>query len=506
MWEVQTITRPGCEVIVKAREPEGRTHIPRQSTGRDRKPAPLPLEAARLVQLNRLAGNAAVSSLVVQRMKLSDVDEAQLKALKTTERKLAKERIKKFDGSQGAQWNIATSFTSVSKVPERERGQFLAGLYRALANGEALEVLMDRRFALDLQFGEILGKPTQEKPDPKLPPGKGGPVPSTGEVMSARLGLKPTKQGAPPRPARPELLKQKQVAPQLEKPPAAWSSFPSGAQSQLMAMWNAWQRGETNATNFYDQFYKKSNLKPLPDSPTSNEYVGALKTQGLLGETSEADAKSSKSGYPLKLENKGGTPKSRIYLNPHPRHIVEVYGFVKANMEPMDGVIWTKLADHDTAMTVRDVIVIYLSAKEEHAATQSAVLELLRSYQDSHREHFLNEVPRLTVKLLPGVGVGAEPPDFDPVVDKYMHDLGYEGRQEVDRYELGFSFSTYRSELVVKAIEDSGGEVAAFQQLVADYFDRAGIDPSDPATQKAPDPSIIPLLGFVQKREPEKAS
>ena len=69
-------------------------------------------------------------------------------------------------------------------------------------------------------------------------------------------------------------------------------------------------------------------------------------------------------------------------------------------MRSTKGVIWTKLADHKTAMTVRDVIVIYLDAGDDHARTESEALRLLADYQSANPRHFIDEVPRLTNRRL----------------------------------------------------------------------------------------------------------
>ena len=117
----------------------------------------------------------------------------------------------------------------------------------------------------------------------------------------------------------------------------------------------------------------------------------------------------------------------------------------------------------------------------------------------------------MTRRLLPGVGVGDEPPNRDLVamVEKQTQAMTSE---ELERHDIdfgSFSFSTYRSTLVVRAIQDAGGiggRVDVFQSLVADYFARAGIDLADPARQGgSADPSAPPLLGMLRKTRDEDA-
>jgi hypothetical protein len=81
-------------VVVRAREPEGRKRFPGQGRppAKAAPPPALHLDAANLVQLNRLAGNSAVSSLVepvVQRIELSKTDRSQIGVLKKNESRLA---------------------------------------------------------------------------------------------------------------------------------------------------------------------------------------------------------------------------------------------------------------------------------------------------------------------------------------------------------------------------------------------------------------------------------
>lgn len=171
--------------------------------------------------------------------------------------------------------------------------------------------------------------------------------------------------------------------------------------------------------------------------------------------------------------------------------------------------LWVKLADHETAMTVRDVIVVYISPADEHLGTEAEVGKLLSTYQGDNPGHFTDEVPRLTARLLPGVGVGAEPPTPDALGDlltNHMEMMSYEERQQHESGVVQFSFSTYRSTLIVRAIQDAGGiggDKKKFQALVARYFAKAGIDPSNPMRQGRPDPSVLALLGLVRKKADE---
>lgn len=471
---------------MKAHRPDDRERAPR---GRPVAPVRRP-EAEQLLRLNRLAGNAAVVSLVVQRFELSEADRQRIKKLK--DKKLAakvKARIKAFTDGQGGLWNMLTGFPVGTKVPESERNEYFAALYRELGLGTPFDALFDIRARLDRKYGETLAleKPGKQEVAPRfVPPGGVGFAPSLDSVTTGRANL------------------VKHVE-EKKKPPAVWTTFPEVVRRQLMEMWDKWQKGEADAGSFYEKVYKRSALKQGMDVPSAGEYVHALDAQGLRGDKSEALVKDSPTGYPLELANKGGPPRSRVYLNPHPRHVADVYRFVKDHVHPLPGVIWVKLADHALATTARDVIVIYLSSAPQHAGAEQAVVGLLAGYQRTHVGHFLPEVPHLTRAPLPGVGIGDEPPgDLTAMVDKQFLAMSSEELQKHERADIGFSFSTYRSTLIVRAIEDAGGRVDRFQSLVADYFARAGIDPADPARQGPPDPSALPLLGMIWEADGEE--
>ncbi|MGW5716238.1 T3SS effector HopA1 family protein [Amycolatopsis sp. NPDC003865] len=465
---------------MKAHRPDDRERVSRRPPVT---PAPHP-DVAGLLRLNHLAGNAAVASLVVQRVRLSGGDESRLKALKAADKKLAaaaKKRIKAFSTSEGGLWNLLSGFPVGSKVPLPERNEYLAALYRALGEGKPLDVLSDLRTRLDLKYGETVA-PAEKPGKQEIAPPKGGGFAPSADLINA---------------TREKLVKR---APEKKREPATWARFPEGARRQLMEMWHEWQRGEIDAAHFYDDFYKKSDAKRAMRVPSAGQYVDALAEQDLLGSTPKEQAADSRNGYPLMLGNKGGSPRSRLYLNPHPRHVADVYRFVKDHIDSIPGVIWVKLADHARAMTVRDVIVIYLST--EHPGAEQAVVGALRDYQSRHAGHFVDEVPRLTRCLLPGVGVGDEPPNSDLVgmAEKQAQAMTSE---ELDRHEIdfgSFSFSTYRSTLVVRAIQDAGGRLDLFQSLVAEYFARAGIDLADPARQGPADPSALRVLGMVREK------
>ncbi len=471
---------------MKADRPDGRESAPR---GRPVAPVRRP-EAEQLLRLNRLVGNAAVASLVVQRIRLSDGDKQRIKALDKKPAAIAKKRIKAFSATEGERWNRLISFAVGSKIPGPEREVYLAALYRALGEDKPLDVLTHLRTLLDRQYGEVPALPDKpgkkELPPHFVPSGGVGFAPSLDEVKETRE----------------KLVKHVE---EKKKPPAAWSAFPPPVRQQLMEMWDEWQKGGVNAKNFYDDVYKRSALKQGMDVPSAGEYVKALDAQGLRGGTSEALVKGSSTGYPLELAHKGGPPRSRVYLNPSPRHIADVYRFVKERIHPLPGVTWVKLANHPLAMTVRDVIVVYLSAAPQHAGAEQTVIGLLADYQKTHAGYFLNEVPRLTRNPLPGVGIGDEPPgDLTAMVDKQFLAMSSEELRKHERADLGFSFSTYRSTLIVRAIEDAGGRLDKFQTLVADYFARAGIDPADPARQGPPAPSALPLLGMIREADEDE--
>lgn len=464
---------------MKAHRPDDHERVP----DRERRAGPVHHPGAeQLLRLNHLAGNAAVASLLVQRVELTEGDKQRIKALEKKSATTAKKRIKAFTPGGGGLWNFLSGFPVGSKVPGPEREAYLVELYRALGRGDSLDALTDLRTRLDLKYGESLGppvKPGKQEAAPRFsPPSGGGFAPSPDLINATRGKLKHVEE---------------------KKPPPAWTAFPEPIRDQLMGMWNEWQKGNIDAEHFYPDVYKRSAAKAKMDVPSAGDYVKALDAQGVRGTTSVTDATNSGDGYPFHLESKAGLPRSRIYLNPHPRHVADVYRFVRDRVHPLPGVLSVKLADHARAMTVRDVIVVYLLAVP--AGTEQAVTALLAGYQMAHSGHFVDEVPQLARTLLPGVGVGDEPPDLIAMVDKQYAAMSDEEGRRHERADLGFSFSTYRSALIVKAIEDARGEVKTFQALVADYFVRAGIDPADPARQGPADPSVLPLLGMLWKDE-----
>lgn len=566
-------------------------------------------------QRKQLAGNAAVAALVsplarpgssasdasmlsaakadtggvsVQRIELTKTDEVQIKTLKKTAAKVAKQakkRIRAFDAAEGARWRWLTDFPLSSKIPADQRDRFLSDLYQKLGTNASFEELENLRLALDAEWdGRLL--PTKEAlgdirrpPQPSAPGPESRPIPNLADLLAAKERLRSSpgqtfvplvtgpgrstgggtagrlrpappmsdrtpvpgggtqvtpRQVTPAREALPPLPFKKPAPRSLETPSAttakqgpsravvgpgprpggtpvarSWSDFPQGLQRELLGMWAAWERREVDASSFYDNLYKRSSLKATVSSPSADQYVDSLKSQGLLGSTSESAAANSSTGYPIDKPHKGGggMPRGRLYLNPHPQHIVDVYRFVSERIYPLPGVMWVKLADHAVAMTARDVIVVYVSPAPEHAGTEQDAVALLRDYQQTHRGHFLDEVPRLTERCLPGVGLGAEPPTPDALgtlAGQQWEAMSFEQREEAWISVGQYSFSTYRSNLIVRAIQDAGGvggSVEKFKALVAEYFARAGIDVRDPARQGAPEPSIVDLLGLIRKVE-----
>lgn len=484
-----------------------RTHEPYRQSPNERDghrsgaPATRP-DVAGLLRLNRLAGNAAVAGLVagpapvVQRVKLTNADEDQIKNLKKVNKATAKEarrRIKDFDKEAGAHWLSLVTFEPMSRVPDEDQKRIVAELYRRLGEGATLEAL------------------TEFRRGPGVPPPQPGKfkIPTT---TAPQFALTPTQVTTGLKGLHSTVRNDTRPVPQQPPPPlpkSRWMELSVDTRQELTRMWDAWQRGETNAATFYDPFYKNSAVKAPMTKPSPDQYVADLKTQHLLGGVSEERAKSDKSGYPFDMggNDTAKMPKSRIYLNPHPDHVADVHRLVKDHIRSVPGVTGAKVADHKTAMTARDVIVIYLSADPKHAGAEDAVLNVLRDYQTQNLNHFVDEVPRLTARKLPGVGIGDEPPQerLKALLSEELESMGPEEIEKVDwvlpdpQLPL-FSFSQYRSTLIQRAIENSGGvggDVKMFQQRVADYFDRAGIDLADPSVQKPPDKSALRPLGLI---------
>jgi hypothetical protein len=126
--------------------------------------------------VSSLVGSASGSEPVLQRVPLSGGDKQRIKTLKKTDKKLAteaKERIEAFTGDQGGLWNVLSGFPVGSKVPEPERNEYLAALYRALGQGAALDVLIGLREKLDLKSAETLSPPVAPKQPPRYVPPSG---------------------------------------------------------------------------------------------------------------------------------------------------------------------------------------------------------------------------------------------------------------------------------------------------------------------------------------------
>jgi hypothetical protein len=321
------------------------------------------------------------------------------------------------------------------------------------------------------------------------PPGPSG-ASTRGQQASSAWPPSPGSSRFPPTPS----------AVATPPPPAEWLKLPPNVRTQLTDIWNAWQRGDARESDFYDAFWKRSDVKPTLQRPSADQYVAALKARGLLGETSEASAKQSKTGYPLSLPHKGRStmPVVRVYVNPHPAHVADVYAFVTERVYPLEGVMWVKVADHAVAMRARDVIVIYIDPKPDPNRTVADVTSAFAEYQSGHRGQFLDEVIRLGKPLLRGVAVGAEPPTPEEFGELFGERYAKMDPDEKEHYNLGqgyqTSFSQYRADVVKRALIDAKGDHGRYMELIPEYFAVAGIDASHADVQEPAQPGIVDLL------------
>lgn len=167
-------------------------------------------------------------------------------------------------------------------------------------------------------------------------------------------------------------------------------------------------------------------------------------------------------GYPLKTPQRGGSVTHRIYINPHPRFAAAVYGHLLGKEPPM---FLSKLSDYEILTTCRDTFVVYVSSD----AAFQRIIEILGTYQQEHREHFIDEIPVMTQPVggLAGVGWAQDAPlyrDGGPILQYYLEKAksdqlwAQSHPWPAETETIGLSHSEWRSVFVLSALRKSAGK------------------------------------------------
>jgi hypothetical protein len=156
----------------------------------------------------------------------------------------------------------------------------------------------------------------------------------------------------------------------------------------------------------------------------------------------------------------------RVYLNVEANHATDIMKYVVNEIvDKVAGVYEAKIAGPGGVADRADTIVIYTVS----ANVSNQVVALLQAYQNRHgAASFIDHLPAMTERRLPGVSTGAEPAPVNVVRRKAMP-----GRQ---------SFGSLRADLIYKALQDSKGGPEFFE-LIVKYFRDAGLNANDPSIQ-----------------------
>lgn len=143
----------------------------------------------------------------------------------------------------------------------------------------------------------------------------------------------------------------------------------------------------------------------------------------------------------------------RIYVNAAPEHAVSLMRVVVREFVEGGGVPASKVAAQRLIGTRRDNLLVTAS----DLPTLERILLRLRTLRTENPTWFVPEPVPMTDPILPGVGLGVEPPSHD-------------------------SFGTVRSQQIFEALQaaPAGEDLAAFQARVRRTLLAAGVDPAAP--------------------------
>ena len=160
------------------------------------------------------------------------------------------------------------------------------------------------------------------------------------------------------------------------------------------------------------------------------------------------------------------TVTQRVYLDVHANDATNVMRMVVSELvDDMAGVDEAKIAGPVAVEDRPDTIVIY--TKNETIRDQ--VVMRLKDFQDDQGVGaFIDKVPAMTERRLPGVSCGAEPAQV-----KLIRRQAMPGEQ---------SFGTLRADLIFQALKDSRSGPEFFE-LIVKYFRDAGLNANDPSIQ-----------------------
>jgi hypothetical protein len=380
-----------------------------------------------------------------------------------------------------------------------------------------------RRAPPELSSGRGPGQ-TVEQPAPSVVPSarpvvpprpsRTQPSPSSVAVEEAEHVSRPPKRPQPALPVSAQVRSVPQVAPRRSEPSTQqgplWRDIPGDVQEALDEAYAAHLKSPFSShtelyENWYKQSAKKGTQRPGPEQVEAYEkqvrrHVPQIGPP-VPGETYRY------------LDQAGQLPAVRIYVNPLPEYAAEVFANVAKLARNIPGYFGSKIGDASVAHTSRDVFVLYLDGKlaSDGDALSKATVKALGDYHDHNKEKFVDEVPRLTRKVLSGVSIGAEPPGDEalstalsetPIGTRTTTSEGEPEEHHLPGSWSGdpqFSFSTYRAQLIFEALQ-STRDPETYRRRILDNFAIAGIDARAPYLQgNLPSARVLYRLGIVYR-------
>jgi hypothetical protein len=375
--------------------------------------------------------------------------------------------------------------------------------------------------------GQTVGRPAEQPVHTVVPsaarpvvpprPSRTLPPPSALDVPPPSPDVEPVRKPRDlPQPARQEGPQPRSALKALPRLPGAsaqgpmWRDIPRDVQVALEEAYAAQLKSPFSShtelyENWYKQSAKKGTQRPGPEQVEAYEeqvrrHVPQIGPP-VRGETYRY------------LDQASQLPAVRIYVNPLPEYAAEVFANVAKLAHDIPGYFGSKIGDASVAHTSRDVFVLYLDGKlaSDGDALSKATVKALGDYHDRNKEKFVDEVPRLTQKVLNGVSIGAEPPGDEalstalsetPIGTRATTSEGEPEEHHLPGSWSGdpqFSFSTYRAQLIFEALQ-STRDPESYRLRILDNFAIAGIDARAPYLQgKLPSARVLYRLGIVYR-------
>ena len=158
----------------------------------------------------------------------------------------------------------------------------------------------------------------------------------------------------------------------------------------------------------------------------------------------------------------------RIYVNVNPSRCGQAISGVFRLLQNRATVHSFKFCDSLHGMSVRsDNLVIYLTGTTEQAQIVAGLGQL-------PPQCFREQLPRMTLRVAPGVSVGSEPAMLG------VNFAASSQHQLVLQAVTQQSFGKFRCEVILCALNHCGGQQVMFYRLVRRFFEQANLDPMKP--------------------------